>query len=223
MAWNTSSNETNTLDSEANLGIAYWEQIVTAVALLVIAIAGLFGNSMIILAVSFSRKLQTVTNAFVINLAVADFLTSFVLIWFAVGALGKDGWPIPQAYWICEVVGFSILAFICTSLYNLAAIAVDRVVRITKSHLYRKIFTPWKIAVLLAITWIIPAGSNIIVVVAGNGGFGYHKLRKECATLEKGAEEFLLAELVGLVPPCTTIVLSYIWIYIYHSVTEACQ
>ena len=85
---------------------------------------------MIILAVSFSRKLQTATNAFVTNLAVADLLTSFILIWYTVGALGKGDWPIPQAYWICEVTGFSIVASIGTSTHNLAIIALNRLIRI---------------------------------------------------------------------------------------------
>ena len=64
MTWNTSSNEAIAMD----LNIAYWEQIATAVAIVITAIAGLIGNTMIILAVAFSRKLHTPTNAFVTSL-----------------------------------------------------------------------------------------------------------------------------------------------------------
>ena len=211
MALNTTSNETNSIDRDSD--IAYWEQIVIAVAIVLIAVAGLIGNSMIILAVAFSRKLQTATNAFVINLAIADLLTSFVLICSAVGVLGEDEWPIPQAYWMCEAIGFSIRTFISTSVYNLAVIAVNRLICITKPNLYKKLFSSCKIAVLLAITWIVPIGMYTIVDFEnGNKGFGYNKQNKECTSL---IEELLIVEMVTLLPLCTVIVLSYFRIYIY--------
>ena len=58
---------------------------------------------MIIVAVAFFLKLQTVTNAFVASLAVADLATSFFhLIGNGISTFSKEVWPLPQANWICE-------------------------------------------------------------------------------------------------------------------------
>ncbi len=137
---NTSGDENSTSLSANLLNVSYWEQILTSILIGIIAITGLIGNSMIIAAVAFSRKLQTATNAFVTSLGVADLLTSFALIWFTVGALGDGVWPIPQAYWLCQFAGFMIYAGIGTSMWTLGIIAVNRFVRIARPHWYNKIF-----------------------------------------------------------------------------------
>ena len=209
-------NDTVPASADFVIPVQYWEQVITAVLIGLIAITGLVGNSMIILAVSFSRKLQTTTNVFVTNLAVVDLLTSFILIWYTVGALGKGGWPMPQAYWICEVTGFSILTFIGASTHNLAAIALNRLIRITKSHWYRKIFTPRNLAALVAVIWIVPAGSFIVVLATGRGGFGYNERNHVCGPLGKGSDVLLIVEVcIGLFIPSLAILFSYIRIYIF--------
>ena len=170
---------------------------------------------MIILAVSFSRKLQTATNALVTNLAAVDLLTSFILIWYTVGALGKGDWPVPRAYWICEVTGFSILASIGTSTHNLAVIALNWVIRITKPNLYRKIFTPGKLSILVAMTWIVPAGTLALVVATGKAAVGYSQRSHICGSSGKGSDVLLIVQIVvALLIPSVAILLSYIWIYI---------
>ena len=217
MACNITCNQSNHTDSSVVLDVAYWEQIITAVLIGLIAIAGLIGNSMIILAVTFSQKLQTATNAFVTSLAIADLLTSFFLIWYTIGALGKGEWPIPQVYWICELTAFMIYSCIGTSMYNLAAIAVNRLIRITKPIWYWNIFTSWKLAIFIAIPWILPTGSVIIVLVTGSTVFGYDRQTRICAgQLEETAEWLAIAQVFGaLFVPSIAIVVSYIWIYIY--------
>ncbi|XP_072035579.1 melatonin receptor type 1B-A-like [Amphiura filiformis] len=209
---------TNITSNSADLNVAYWEQIFTAVIIILIAIAGIFGNSMVITAVALSRKLQTATNAFVTSLGVSDLLTSFFLIWYAVGALGRNSWPIPGAYWLCQTTGFMIYASVGTSLYTLAAIAINRLIHITRPDLYQKIFSSWKLGILVAIPWIIPIALGAILLLSGYGAIGYNPNYRDCADLDtaKGAEVFQLAKIViGLPVPCVAIVASYIGIYVY--------
>ena len=116
--------------------VSYWEHLFTAVLVALIAVMGVVGNSMIIAAVAFSRKLQTSTNAFVVSLSVADLLTSFFLIWFMVGLLGQYDWPLPRAEWLCAVTGFVIFTCVGISSYNLAAIGMNRLILITKPLAY---------------------------------------------------------------------------------------
>ena len=188
--------------------VQYWEIVIITVLVGLIIIAGLIGNSSILLAVSFSRKLQTATNMFVTNLAVADFLRSFTFIWYTVGvlALGREDRLTQQAYWFCAVTNFLILASTGTSTCNMAAIAFNRFIRITKQHLYRKIFTPGKIAIIIAMTWTLPAGIIAVGHATGN---------PFCDFSGRGLDTFRIIIWTDFVMTGLIILLSYIWIYIY--------
>ena len=211
----TANNVTN---STNYLIVSYWEQVVTGTVTLLISLIGLIGNSMLITAVMFSRKLHTSTNAFVTSLAVADLMTAFFLIWFAVGVLGPDGWPIPQAYWICELTGFVIYACRGTSLYTLGTIAVNRLILITKSHMYERIFKSWKLGVLIAVPWVISWGSFSLLLLNGIGGFGYDNTDISCSVVgyyDKSDILTICLVTIGFPLPLLVVLFSYTWIYIH--------
>ena len=213
------SNVTNvTPNPSVTFNLGYWEHIFTAVLVALITVMGVVGNSMIIAAVAFSRKLQTSTNAFVTSLSVADLLTSFFLIWYMVGLLGRYEWPLPRAEWLCAVTGFVIFTCVATSSYNLAAIGMNRLILITRPHAYQRIFTSWKLGLFVALPWFVPCSFMIVFVLTGKGAFGFDKSDLSCGDLDlhKNAEEFnFIQTLVALPIPLTTIVVSYIWIYVY--------
>lgn len=60
----------------------YW-----ALILLIFPILTLFGNVLVILSVYRERTLQTVTNYFIVSLAIADLLVAVVVMPFAVYVL----------------------------------------------------------------------------------------------------------------------------------------
>ena len=137
-------------------------------------------------------------------------------IWF--GLLGRYDWPLPKAEWLCSVTGFMI--FICTgtSIYNLAAINVNRLILITEPHVYRRIFTSWKLGLLVALPWVFICSITTIFILNGIWSFGYDKSDLSCGDIDshKHADTFTLAQtLVALPLPFITIVVSYVWIYVY--------
>ena len=207
-----------TANSTAAFNLAYWEHIFVGIISALIAVMGIVGNSMIIAAVAFSRKLQTSTNAFVTSLSVADLLTSLFLIWYTVGLLGQNRWPLPRAEWLCAVAGFVIYNCTAASLYHLAAIGMNRLILITKPYAYRRIFTSWKLFLLVALTWLIPCSTITILVLTGIGVFGYDESDLSCSDLDlhKHGELFNFAQtMIGLPIPLVAIVVSYLWIYVY--------
>ena len=214
----TSEVLSNVTNVTPTFNVSYWEHVFTAVLVALIAVMGVVGNSMIIAAVAFSHKLHTSTNAFVVSLSVADLLTSFFLIWYMVGLLGQCDWPLPRAEWLCAVTGFVIFTCTATSTYNLAAIGMNRLVLITKPWTYQRIFTSWKLGLLVALPWFIPGLIMTLFVLTGKGAFGFDKSDLSCGDLDlhKNADEFNLAQtLVALPIPLTAIVVSYAWIYVY--------
>ena len=200
------------------LQVFYWERILISVLVGLIAIIGIIGNSMTILAVAFSQTLQTPTNAFVTSLSVADLLTSFCLIWAIVGFLGETAWPLPRAYWLCQFTAFMLYACISTSMWNLGTIAVNRLILITRPLLHKKIFTSWKLGILVAIPWTMSGGVILIFLMTGNGAVGYDKTDTTCSDIDshEKADIFSYGQLgLGWPIPITAIIVSYVWIYIY--------
>jgi hypothetical protein len=82
--WTNTSCNNGTLSDEMS-GYNYW-----ALILVLFPIFTLFGNVLVILAVCRERTLQTVTNYFIVSLALADLLVAVVVMPFAVYVLVSD-------------------------------------------------------------------------------------------------------------------------------------
>ena len=164
----------------------YPERLVGAVLWTLICIIGTIGNSMVILAVVFSRKLQTVTNSFVVSLSVADLLTSLSLIGTVFALAGKEGWPLPKAEWFCSLSAFLLYTCVGASLYNLAAIAVNRMVLITwSSATYMKLYKKQNLLIMVALTWIVPILVVALPPLLNLGGIGYDEEDTTCSDLDQ--------------------------------------
>lgn len=206
------------LESEKTLEVSYWEQIFTSTLVILLGVIGITGNTMIVLAVAFSRKLQTSTNVFIASLAVTDLLTSFFSIFHGIGTLGKGAWPIPEAEWLCVLTAFVVYVGTGTSCYHLGIIAVNRLILIIKPFLFRKIFTRMTIILLIIFSWIVPSGALVIILQNGIGRLGYDKVDLTCSVLETSKNLELFTFIITLVCfpiPLFAILSSYIWIYIY--------
>ncbi|XP_038044435.1 octopamine receptor Oamb-like [Patiria miniata] len=172
-----------TVESDAGMGIfqSFTQRQILAAILITVAILGTVGNSFVIVAVAWTKKLRTVTNVFVVNLAVADVLTCVFMPWQVVAILGGNAWPIPEAPWLCAMGGFVIVVTFGCSINSLALIAVNRWVGITKSRLtIRRIYTARKLALMVIFSWAIPLGCALTPVLTDLGELGYEKLYSTC-------------------------------------------
>ncbi|XP_038044716.1 G-protein coupled receptor moody-like [Patiria miniata] len=159
----------------------YNQRVVVAVLYLIASVLGIIGNSLVIFAVILSRKLRTTTNAFVVNLSVADLLTSLVIPWDAVELLGKDGQPINA--WICSVVAVLQYTTVGCSMYTLASVGLNRLLLITRpATVYRIIDTPRKITVWLVVTWLVPLLIVLVPPLMDIGGVGYNRKYHNCGS-----------------------------------------
>uniref|UniRef100_A0A665TDC6 G-protein coupled receptors family 1 profile domain-containing protein n=1 Tax=Echeneis naucrates TaxID=173247 RepID=A0A665TDC6_ECHNA len=107
------------------------------VAELVIAVLSTFGNLLVCVAVGLNRKLRTVTNYFLVSLAVADILVGTIAIPCAI--LTDIGLPRHNLY-LCLIMLSILLMFTESSILSLLAVAVER---------YVAIFMPFRYQVLL--------------------------------------------------------------------------
>ncbi len=193
-----SENE-NRLTTDEDL-YSYSSRIIIALLCLLICIFGSVGNSLVIIAVFLSRKLQTPPNAFVVSLAIADLLTSLFLIWNVVALLSPNGWLLPNAKWLCSLAGFINILGIGVSLFSLASISLNRYILITKPYdTYRKVYSPVKIGLMVLLTWTYHSTTLVTLSLTRCIGFGYDRKFFECSDFEVDTDSIVPGLIVTLI------------------------
>ncbi|XP_069957553.1 RYamide receptor isoform X2 [Cherax quadricarinatus] len=90
-----------------------------------IFLLALVGNSLVLYTVAANRKMHTVTNLFIANLAVGDLLIMVLCVPFSVASIiVLQYWPFGEVF--CVFVNYSQAVSIFVSAYTLVAISLDR-------------------------------------------------------------------------------------------------
>ena len=127
--------------------------VLETIVLSCILTAALIGNVSLLLIVYKKRNLWTVTNMFIVNLAVADLLVSVLSMPTTLITIIKQRWMFGlQA---CVASGYiTILSFIA-SVMSLAMIAINRYFHIVKWNTYNNTFSRNKASVYIAVVWVV--------------------------------------------------------------------
>ncbi|GIY42361.1 substance-P receptor [Caerostris darwini] len=89
-----------------------------------ISLVSVVGNLSVLLIVAVSRRMRTVTNYFIANLAVADIVIGLFAIPFQFQAALLQKWVLPP--FMCAFCPFVQVMSVNVSIFSLAAIALDR-------------------------------------------------------------------------------------------------
>ncbi|KAI5646493.1 7 transmembrane receptor (rhodopsin family) domain-containing protein [Phthorimaea operculella] len=96
-----------------------------------IFVIALVGNGLVCFVVHSSPRMKTVTNYFIVNLAVGDILmTVFCVPFTFVSTLALRYWPFGAP--MCKVVNYSQAVSVFVSAYTLLAISIDRYIVIMR-------------------------------------------------------------------------------------------
>ncbi|XP_037946085.1 octopamine receptor Oamb isoform X1 [Teleopsis dalmanni] len=111
------------------------------------------GNCLVIAAVFCSNKLRSVTNFFIVNLAVADLLVGLAVLPFSAT------WEVFKVWIFGDVwcrIWLAVDVWMCTaSILNLCAISLDRYVAVTRPVNYPTIMSTKKAKSLIAGIWVL--------------------------------------------------------------------
>ncbi|XP_061563468.1 adenosine receptor A1-like [Cololabis saira] len=140
------------------------------VAELVIAFSSTLGNLLVCVAVGFNRKLRTVTNYFLVSLAVADVCVGTVAIPCAI--LTDMGVPRDSLY-LCLLMLSVLIMFTQSSIFSLLAVAVERYVAIFMPFRYHVLMTPRNAALVILATWVLAFLIGLVPLM------GWHKAPPE--------------------------------------------
>ncbi|XP_041050333.1 trace amine-associated receptor 1-like [Carcharodon carcharias] len=122
--------------------------------LTIIVVGTIFGNLLIIISIAYFTKLQTSTNAFILSLAVADFLVGIIVLPISMTKV-VFGWHFGKTF--CKLHTIMDVMLSTSSIMNLSCIAFDRFYAVCYPLKYRFRVSQKRVTVLLLICWILPA------------------------------------------------------------------
>ena len=104
--------------------MVWWLQMIYIVAFVSMVIVAAGGNIIVIWIVIAHKRMRTVTNYFLLNLAVADALISVTNTLFNFVYMVYSNWPFGRVY--CKISQFINTCTIAASTFTFMAIAIDR-------------------------------------------------------------------------------------------------
>ncbi|XP_032441814.1 adenosine A2c receptor [Xiphophorus hellerii] len=133
---------------------------------LIIALLSTLGNLLVCAAVGLNRRLRTVTNYFLVSLAVADICVGIIAIPCAI--LTDTGLPRYNLY-LCLLMLSVLIMFTQSSIFSLLAVAVERYVAIFMPFRYRVLMTPRNAILVILATWLLAFLIGLVPLM------GWHK------------------------------------------------
>ncbi|KAJ8382983.1 hypothetical protein SKAU_G00037610 [Synaphobranchus kaupii] len=128
------------------------QTIGVGVLLSIFILFAIVGNVLVILSVLCNRHLQTVTNFFITNLAIADLLLSIIVLPFSACFEILKCWVFGRVF--CNIWA-AVDVMCCTaSILSLCVISIDRYIGVKHSLKYPTIMTEKKAGVILVVVWM---------------------------------------------------------------------
>lgn len=121
-----SCNDTNSFVYEDYTQIEFVRSAFVVMYVVIIAFS-LIGNFMVIWTIARNRHMRTVTNYYILNMAVADFLVSLIVMPLKlVEYTAPCQWDVFGHSVLCPLLYYILPVFVFTSVLTLAAISIER-------------------------------------------------------------------------------------------------
>ncbi|XP_043911693.1 neuromedin-K receptor-like [Protopterus annectens] len=131
-----------------------WQVFLWALAYSVIVIVAVIGNVTVIWIILAHRRMRTVTNYFIVNLAFSELsMATFNTVFGFIFAIHND-WYFGTGY--CRFQNFFPIAAVFVSIYSMSAIAVDRYIAII--HPLKPRLSSTSTKVVIAFIWMVACG-----------------------------------------------------------------
>ena len=111
------------------------------------------GNLLVLISFRINKQLRTVTNYFLLSLAIADFTIGCFSMPIFFTFFGKDRWPFDSI--LCDVWLSVDYTMSNASVANLLLICFDRYFSITRPLTYRSKRTPKRTSIMIGCAWLI--------------------------------------------------------------------
>ncbi|NXF34863.1 NPFF1 protein, partial [Nyctibius bracteatus] len=155
-SWPNSTTSENYLLRENYTFLAYYQHSSPVATMFILAYTFIFlmcmiGNILVCFIVVKNRQMRTVTNMFILNLAISDLLVGIFCMPTTLVDNLITGWPFDNT--MCKVSGLVQGMSVSASVFTLVAIAVERFRCIV--HPFRQKLTLRKALVTITIIWVV--------------------------------------------------------------------
>ncbi|XP_075721947.1 G-protein coupled receptor moody-like [Rhipicephalus microplus] len=183
------------------------------VALVCMAVFGVFSNAVSIAALLRSSKLlKNATTALVLNLCFTDLLFSALSTPLAATVFWNAGWVYSDG--LCVAYGVSRFFNTGASIFTVMAISINRYVVIVKPRLYSRAFTEGNNLLVVTVTWLLTLSLLIWPTAGIWGRFGWDADIGTCSVVPKnGRSSKAFLFMVAYFVPATSFVICYSRIY----------
>ena len=125
------------------------EVVALVAAYAVVIICSLLGNALVCFVIYKRRRLHTVTNMFITNLAISDILITVLNIPFSITRNVLENWPFGG--FMCRFVNIILMMSVYVSTFTMTAIAMDRYIVIV--YPLRPRLTIYFGIIIIIVTW----------------------------------------------------------------------
>ncbi|XP_017764523.1 PREDICTED: gastrin/cholecystokinin type B receptor-like [Eufriesea mexicana] len=121
----------------------------------IVFISCFLGNLMVIIVVTFSRRLRSITNFFLANLAIADFCVGIFCVYQTLTNYLMNSWQLGDL--LCKVYMFVHALSYTASVLILVVVCVERYLAIVYPIKCRFVLTRSRLQFVIMIVWIVAA------------------------------------------------------------------
>ncbi|CAN9504979.1 unnamed protein product [Ophioblennius macclurei] len=142
-------------------------QLVYVILEAVIACLAVAGNTLVCWSVSVNSNLQSITNFFVVSLAVADIAVGLLAIPFAI----TISFGFCADFHGCLFIACFVLVLTQSSIFSLLAIAVDRYIAIKNPLRYYSLVTAPRAKAFITLCWVLSVLIGLTPLMGWNNGY----------------------------------------------------
>lgn len=140
-------------------------KITVSVVLTVLILITVAGNVVVCLAVGLNRRLRSLTNCFIVSLAITDLLLGLLVLPFSALYQMSCKWSFGEVF--CDIYT-SLDVMLCTaSILNLFMISLDRYCAVTDPLRYPVLVTPVRVATALVLIWVVSITLSFLPIHLG--------------------------------------------------------
>ncbi|XP_031556393.1 histamine H2 receptor-like [Actinia tenebrosa] len=146
--------------------------------LLLIDGVSLIGNLVICCAMFKNPRLHTVTNLYILSLAITDIMMALIVMPASFGTLVTSRWAFGPV--VCNIQGLVILSLAFVSSLTIGLMSLNRYFRVVRPNTYRLLFTVKKSVSMILIAWGVVFLFVLLPVVCGQAFFVFRPKRSSC-------------------------------------------
>ncbi len=122
---------------------------------------GIIGNSLVVYVVCAKKNMQSVTNLFIMNLALSDILMDLLAVPFTPIAYFQEEWKLGK--YLCHLVNYSLGVSVYVSTLTSLAIAIDRYFVIV--HPFKPRMKLGVCVLLIIVVWIVSLSISLPLLI----------------------------------------------------------